>query len=212
MRLYLSSYRLGNHHEELSLLVGVKKHAGIILNAGDSASKEELNLRFQKQSENLKSLGFTSEEIDLRKYFGKSDDLKKFLTRFNLIWVQGGNIFFLQRAFEQSGFNLIIKEMLINDELVYAGYSAGAVIVGPSLEGLSIVDDTKEVPKGYLPEYSMKGLNLVDFTIAPHYKSDHPESPSVDKLVEYFEKNNIKYETLRDGEVIIINDGNKIKL
>jgi dipeptidase E len=39
-----------------------------------------------------------------------------------------------------------------------------------------------------------------------HYKSDHPESTSIDKEVEYCEKNNIPYQTLKDGEVIVVND------
>ena len=40
--------------------------------------------------------------------------------------------------------------------------------------------------------------------ILPHYKSDHPESEDIDKEVEYCDKNNIPYKTLRDGEVMIL--------
>ncbi|MDO8659650.1 MAG: Type 1 glutamine amidotransferase-like domain-containing protein [Candidatus Parcubacteria bacterium] len=209
MRLYLSSYKLGKNPEKLSQLVGLKKHAGIILNAGHPTTKAEHFLRFKKNKEYLKTLGFTSEDIDLKNYFGKSAALKKKLTRFNLILVKGGNIFFLQRAFEQSGFNIIIKELLKNDSLVYAGESAGAVIAGPSLKGLHIVDNAIDVPKGYLSKFSNKGLGLINYMIAPHHKSNHPESPSVDKLIKYFCKRNIKYKALKDGEVIIINKPKK---
>ena len=35
MKLYLSSYFLGNHPEELAKLIGSNKKFGIIMNAGD---------------------------------------------------------------------------------------------------------------------------------------------------------------------------------
>ena len=101
--------------------------------------------------------------------------------------------------------------MLHNDILVYGGESAGAVIVGPSLEGLDIIDNATDVPNGYLTKFSMQGLGLVDYMIAPHYKSDHLESSSIDKLVRYFQDKKMPYKTLRDGEVIII-DGLKEKI
>jgi len=209
MRLYLSSYKLGNHPEKIKHLVGLNMHVGIISNASDSDSKTKRVLRIENNSKYLKTLGFTSEEIDLRKYFGKPNILKKKLLKFGLVWVRGGNIFLLQRAFEQSGFNVIIKELLNNDALVYMGESAGSVITGPSLKGLNIVDNPEDVPKGYSKQFSLRGLNLINFMIAPHYKSNHPESSSVDKLVKYFKDKKIVYKTLKDGEVIIINKPNK---
>lgn len=205
MRLYLSSHKFGNHPEELARLAGPNKHAGIILNASDTITENERNLVLQKQVKRLADLGFTSEEIDLRQYFNKIDELKRFLRKFQLIWVRGGNIFLLQRAFEQSGFNKIIKEMLNNDEITYASESAGSVIVGPSLEGLDLVDDPKIIPAHYPnTELSLQGLNLTNFVITPHYKSDHSESLSIDELIEYFNKKNIQYKPLKDGEVLII--------
>jgi dipeptidase E len=50
---------------------------------------------------------------------------------------------------------------------------------------------------------------ILDYAIAPHYKSDHPESADIDKCVAYFKENNIRYKTLRDGEAIIINGENE---
>ncbi|KKR23667.1 MAG: Peptidase E [Candidatus Daviesbacteria bacterium GW2011_GWB1_39_5] len=212
MRLYLSSYKLGDNPEELFNLAGKNKHVGIIFNAGDFDTQEERLIRLEKNIKNLKLLGFTAEEIDLRKYFGKTDLLKIFLLKFGIIWVKGGNIFLLKRAFEQSGFDKIIHEMLDKDLVVYAGESAGSVIAGPSLEGLDIVDNAKDVPKGYLAQFSMIGLNLISYMIAPHHKSDHPESSSVEKLVKYFKNKNIPHQPLRDGEVIIVSGSKEKKI
>src|SRR3989338_3532268 len=78
MRLYLSSYKLGDNPEELFNLAGKNKHVGIIFNAGDFDTQEERLIRLEKNIKNLKLLGFTAEEIDLRKYFGKTDLLEIF--------------------------------------------------------------------------------------------------------------------------------------
>jgi len=49
-------------------------------------------------------------------------------------------------------------------------------------------------------------LGLVDYSTAPHYKSDHPESTFIDTSVAYFVKNNMPFKTLRDGDVLILQD------
>ncbi len=206
MRLYLSSYKFGNFTDELVKLVGNNKKVAIIGNSRDwSEDRERAAKGLQEQIKTLELLGFSAEELDLRKYFSKREELKKYLFQFGLVWVLGGNTFVLKRAYEQSGFNLIIKEMLVKDEIVYGGYSAGVVILSPSMKGLEIVDDPNIVPEGYAPEFSWDGLGLVNYSIAVHYRSDHPESALVEKEVEYLEKNKIPYKTLKDGEVIVIN-------
>ena len=206
MRLYLSSYKFGNYTEELVKLCPGNKKAGVIINAVDwSDDKERVAKSLNDQIEGLKSLGFSTEQIDLRNYFGKAEELKKHLSSFGLVWVYGGNTFVLKRAYEQSGFDRIIKEMLLKNEIVYAGFSAGVVILSKSLKGLEIVDDPNIVPEGYKKDFSWDGLGILDYHIAVHYKSDHPESAGIDKEIEYCEKNNIPYQTLKDGEVIVIN-------
>jgi dipeptidase E len=49
------------------------------------------------------------------------------------------------------------------------------------------------------------GLGFVEFSIAPHYRSAHPESEEIEKVVKYFEENNMPYRALHDGEVLVIN-------
>ena len=95
------------------------------------------------------------------------------------------------------------KSALTSSSLeVYAGYSAGAVVAGPTLKGIELVDPIDEWPDDYPnKEVLWEGLGLIDFVIAPHYKSDHPESSKIDDVVDYLEKNNIPFRPLRDGEV-----------
>ncbi len=212
MRLYLSSYKLGNFSDELLKLVGNNKRVAIIANSRDwSKDKARATKSLEEQVETFGSIGFSAEELDLRKYFGKKEALKKYLSQFGLVWVLGGNSFVLKRAYEQSGFDSVIKEMLSDDQIVYGGFSAGVVIVAPSMKGIEIVDDPHIVPEGYSPEFNWQGLCLVNYSIGVHYRSDHPESAEVEKEIEYFKKNNIPYKALNDGEVIIV-DGDKEKV
>lgn len=211
MKLYLSSYKFGNYKEELVKLALDNKKVGVIMNAVDwSNDKERVVKSLNEQIDVLKSLGFTAEQIDLRKYFDKKIELKNDLAKFGMVWVYGGNSFVLKRAFEQSGFDEIIKDMILKNSIVYAGFSAGVVVLSKSMKGLDIVDDPLVVPEGYKESFSWDGLGLLDYHVAVHYKSNHPESEGVDKEIEYCKKNNIIYKTLSDGEVIVI-DGNEEK-
>jgi dipeptidase E len=203
MKLYLSSYRLGNDPQKLVAMVGKNKKTALIANATDYYGKEIRDQKVKEGIESLKGLGFEPEEINLRDYFGKSEKLTEKMSEFGLVFVRGGNAFLLRRGFAESGFDKWLRSQKGNKELVYAGYSAGVCVLSPSLEGLEIVDDPNIISDGYKPEVIWEGVGLIDFAFAPHYMSDHPESKNVTKEVEYYKKNKVKFKALRDGEVII---------
>lgn len=205
MKLYLSSYQLGNEPEKLVALIGDNKRAAVICNAIDSLSDIEREERVERELNAMKGLGLQPEEVDLRSYFSKPEALTQLLSQFGVVWIRGGNVFILRKAMSLSGFDVIIKSLLNND-IVYAGYSAAICVAGPTLHGIELCDDVNLIPEGYPQGTVWDGLGLIDFAIAPHYKSDHPESPMIDNVVDYFEQNKIPYKTLHDGEAIIINE------
>ncbi len=211
MRLYLSSFRLGNKPEVLLEMLGAKKRTALIGNAMDFIDPSARAKSLGQEVERLKSVGIVPVEVDLRDYFDKPNALEKTLGEFDLIWVRGGNSFLLRRAFQKSGADKIIKELITNDKIVYGGYSAGIVILTPTLRGIELVDDPNVVPDGYEAPIVWDGLGLLPYSIAPHYRSDHPESEAIEKVVEYFQANDIPYKTLRDGEAIVI-EGQQEKL
>ncbi|MBN8571166.1 MAG: Type 1 glutamine amidotransferase-like domain-containing protein [Ignavibacteria bacterium] len=204
MRLYLSSYRLGNNPRVLTSMVTGNKRAALILNARDYFSVEDRESGKIEQTNDLKKIGITAAELDLRNYFGKQNDLKKELEEFDAVWIPGGNSFLLRHAMRESGFDAIIKNLLLEDKIVYAGYSAGIVVLCETLKGIEIVDDIKYVKEIYNSQPIWEGLGILPYSIAPHYKSNHPESELIDELVEYFIKEKIPYKTLSDGDAIII--------
>lgn len=89
-------------------------------------------------------------------------------------------------------------------ELVYGGFSAGAVVATTTLAGIDIVDPPDTVPTGYDPEVVWEGLGLVESSIAPHYRSEHPESAPIDTTVEWFEARGMPVLPLRDGEALLV--------
>lgn len=205
MKLYLSSFRNGNRTEELLKLLGKGRRTALINNAQDFLSPSDRSSRRDEEIDRLKSIGLDPIEIDLRLYFGKSKGLKDKLASFDLIWVRGGNCFVLRRAFKQSGADEAITELLAEDKVVYGGYSAGIDMLTPSLHGAELVDESAIVPDGYKPGIIWECLGLLPYAIAPHYKSDHPESAAIDKSIEYLIDNHIPFIALRDGEAIVVN-------
>ena len=100
VKLYLSSYRLGSDRDALADLVETPRQAGIIFNALDGfADRRRI---FARESEDLRSLGFECEELDLRSYFNDIEGLSDRLSRLRFLWVTGGNSFVLARAMTQS--------------------------------------------------------------------------------------------------------------
>jgi dipeptidase E len=206
MRLYLSSYRIGDRAGALLALLGSGKRAAIISNALDNVSPADREIHRREVYDphaELASLGITGEELDLRRYFDQPARLAEKLAGFDLVWVVGGNVFVLRRAMRQSGFDRLIVEMLDRDDIVYGGFSAGAVVATPSLDGIDLMDDPAEVPAGYTPEVIWDGLGLIDHAIVPHYRSAHPESAVAEKASKHFAARRVPFRTLRDGEVIV---------
>jgi len=206
MKFYLSSYRIGDKSQELVKLVGKNKLTAVIPNALDfSTDLERRKASVAREINELKQLGFDPEEVNLKGYFGNQSKTGDDLDKFGLVWVMGGNAFILRKAMKNSGMDtwLQLQKQEGNNSLVYGGYSAGVCVLAPELNGLEIVDDPVMIAEGYDSEIVWKGVALLDWAFAPHYKSDHPESLIVEKLVDFYIENKILFKALKDGEVVI---------
>lgn len=203
MKLYLSSYRIGDNPKKLMELFSANKKAAVIANAMDFLEKSERDKSVQQEIDDLTKLGLTAEELDLRDYFDKSKDLNSKLNTYGIIWVRGGNAFILRRAMAQSGFDKLLRKKNKNPDFVYAGYSAGACVISPNLYGAELVDNPHRIPARYKSNVIWDGVGIINFFIVPHYRSNHPESAAVEKVVEYFTKKRMPFKMLRDGEVLV---------
>jgi dipeptidase E len=158
----------------------------------------------RREFADLKSIGLVAEELDLRRYFGKAAELQKCIEGFGYLWVTGGNAFVLRRAFSLSGLDSILQKKLHEDNFIYSRYSAGICVLAPTLKGIHIADEPQAMPKGYSLETIWTGLGFIPYCIAPHYRSNHPESPLIKNAVEYFIEQKIPFVALRDGEALVL--------
>ena len=205
MRLYLSSERLGERAGALLAMVG-GPNVAVIANGYDGASataREIYRTEVYDRLVEFRSLGLAPNELDLRAHFGDPASLRRRLAGYDLVWVMGGNSFVLRRAMKQSGFDNVIRDMLETDAIAYGGYAAGAVVAGPTLRGLELMDDPFELPEGYGEPLIWSGLGLTPFAIVPHYQSRHPEAASAEKVVSYMRARRTRYRAISDGEVIV---------
>jgi dipeptidase E len=205
MRLYLSSERLGERAGALLAMVNGPRVA-IIANGYDCRSAA---VRDHYQSEvydpiaEFHSLGLKPATLDLRAHFGDPQSLRLRLANYDLVWVMGGNSFVLRRAMHMSGLDGVIRDLLDTDAIAYGGYAAGAVVAGPTLRGMELMDDPWELPHGYDEALIWQGLGLTPFSIVPHYRSRHPDAAAAEKIVSYMHARKTRYRALADGEVIV---------
>ena len=69
------------------------------------------------------------------------------------------------------GADTAFRDLLAEDAVAYAGYSAGPCVLSPSLRGLEAVDDADAVVRIYGSEPVWDGLALLDEAFVPHCQS-----------------------------------------
>lgn len=207
MRLYLSSFRMGDHSEHLVSLVGVDGCRSVVIaNAMDDAPPDVRRASVELESAALADLGLGAAELDLRDYFGQQRRLRQDLSRVTMAWLRGGNTFMLRYALYRSGADIVFRELLAANALVYAGYSAGACVLSPSLRGLELVDDADAVTRAYGSPPLWDGLALLHEAFVPHYRSPgHPETDAIERVVTRYRAEGTAYRTLHDGQALLVN-------
>lgn len=113
-----------------------------------------------KQIKPLQEKAKSFVEFDL--YEKSSIDVNKALSGADIIYVMGGNTYFLLEHIQKSGFSSIVKSKL-NEGAIYIGASAGAAVACPRVDYIEDLDDPK---KAELLHFN--ALGLVDFLIMPH--------------------------------------------
>lgn len=208
MRVYLTSYQMGDEADRLLSLAGENARVAVISNALDYISPQARQTYTDNGGFSAKAWfrdhGLDVAELDLRQYFGARDQLESALDGIDLVWAVGGNAFMLLRAMRQSGFEPVLKRRLAANDLMYGGWSAGACVAGSSLEGIHLMDKPDSLSDGYEPTLDWAGLGLIDKVIVPHFQSNHGEAAAALTAVDHLKSKNMPFQTLRDGESIIV--------
>lgn len=202
MRLYLSSYQLGNHAEILTGLVRGDKRGWVISNALDGYDEDRRQADSARQIAALGDLGLVASELDLREYGPSSIATKVGSPDF--LWVRGGNVFTLRMALARSGMDAVIVDGLRYDKFVYAGFSAGPCVLAPSLSGLEHCDPVEDCIAEY-GEVRYDGLGVLDRPVVPHLDSPgHPEADVLTEVATRYRDAQQPYWGLSDGQALVI--------
>ena len=109
--------------------------------------------------------------------------------------ITGGNTFKLLNHLRQSGLDETIKEFWQKGEVVLSGFSAGAIVLSPSIETAKTgVGDANE-----LGITDLAGLNIINFEVWPHY-----EPSQETKAIKYQSNKQTELKLIGNDEVIII--------
>lgn len=198
MKLFLSSKSINKeqlpYFKELigRELSGVK--FALIENAADLYKEEKKSFVYDTRAV-LTNLNMQLELIDLIKYVNKSEKLIERLKEFDVIWIGGGNTYYLRYLLKVTELDKNLHK-LVRSGIIYGGGSAGAIVVGPTLKGFE--EDNS-------PEYEMidDGLNLCDFVVIPHW-DDESFKDRVHSIKKYYDITNFKTITLNDNQAIIV--------
>jgi len=210
MRLYLSSFRMGDAFAELMAMTDPTLRVAVVSNAVDfipEIARRAYAATVHDPIADFRDQGRDAFDLDLRRFFGAPDTLPGAIERVGLVWAVGGNAFLLRRAMRQSGLDALLTEALAQDRLAYGGWSAGAVVAGPDLQGIELMDDPAVLADGYDEAVIWEGLGLLNERIVPHYRSDHPEADAAERAVQALQARGLPCRTLRDGEALVMNDG-----
>lgn len=207
MRLFLASSLFGNHGDRLTAMTGAGARVAIISNALDNLPDLKREYMRDVVSPLFARHRFRAEEYDLRRFFGRSDEIRETLCGYDLVWAIGGNSFLLRQAMRLSAFDRHIASLLASSEVTYGGWSAGTVVAGTDLNGIHLMDDADATAPGYSPLPDWSGLGLVEGTIVPHFASEHPEADAAAAAASYLEGAGGRVITLREGEVLLIDSG-----
>ncbi len=151
----------------------------------------------------LIELGFNVRDIDIetKTETQLADDLKDI----DMIFVAGGNAFYLLEKAIASGFDKLTKS-LVNQGIIYVGSSAGSVFVGPTLELVRTVDDPLKAPQ----LKTHKGLNIVDFVVLPHIGNEKFQ-PKYDEIIDEIDNSPFKVIKLKDNQAVLVH-GDDVKI
>ncbi|WP_156191916.1 Type 1 glutamine amidotransferase-like domain-containing protein [Corynebacterium kalinowskii] len=143
------------------------------------------------------------EVIDLPVASTPLEEFDKVLSEVDAVYVAGGETFDLLYVLRSTGAFEILQEK-VKSGLTYIGTSAGSVLVGPSIEPISLMDSPDKAPD--LKDFT--GLNLVDICVVPHASGTIASYP-ITVIAEIVAKYGEQYplQLLRDGQALVIEDG-----
>lgn len=201
MKFFLTSYGLPKVlADELSKLSGqalTSLKLVVIANAADPYPLDNRHWAEQERAQ-IASYGINIIDLDLREYRGRRAELRSLLLSQDVIWVGGGNTFYLRWLVSDVGADDLLRAAT-QAGVVYAGSSAGSILAGPTLKHIELIDDPAAAPK-----LISEGLGMTDVVVVPHL-NDQAGGPTFERIASLLEQEGHKVHRLVDGQAVVIN-------
>lgn len=147
----------------------------------------------------LKLMGFQMIDVDIK---NKSrEQLENELKDINIIFVSGGNTYYLLEKAQESGFIELVKK-LINEGVIYIGSSAGSALACSTIEHIEDFDD-----KSITHLTIFNGLRFTEKLILPHFGEEKYKS-KFENIIERWRNKKYDVLPLRNDQALII-QGNR---
>lgn len=164
------------------------KHVAFI----DTAAKfEEVNFYVDEAVEILENFGAKLRHLDVscaqslavpvseKDELFCNDEILSAISQCDVIYVSGGNTFYLLNELRKSRAAQTIKDA-VHAGKIYIGESAGAIVAAPDTRYATLMDENSANMSDFT------GLNLVDFCVLPHFGCE-PFTQATHEIIEKFE-------------------------
>lgn len=148
-----------------------------------------------KSMDDLVQLGFNPIWYSLQ--FKTTELIKQELADADIVWIGGGNTFYLLEVARKVGFLEVITDLVKNKGVVYGGISAGTLLASPNIEsaGWEPYGDPNDV---HITDLS--ALNFVNFTSIVHYSDEYKS------IIEKYKSIEETVYIIPDGGMIVVED------
>lgn len=192
--LFLTSQASNTLHLLLPFLNGKPENLSVAFIP--TAADPYTNRSWMENDRNkLNELGFNVVDLDLKNKM--IEEIEHTLSKADIIFVAGGNTFYLLGKIRQCGLDKVLKR-LSEKNIIYIGSSAGSVVIGPNIEPMKYLDDPTQ--EGTLIDYF--GIGLVDFIVLPHY--DNPKYKNIYRELLKNYRRKYKLQPLGDNQAIVL--------
>ncbi|MFA6492692.1 MAG: Type 1 glutamine amidotransferase-like domain-containing protein [Patescibacteria group bacterium] len=196
-RTSLSDKTLKN---ELLNFLSKKPEDILIAHIPNAADPQENKSYVKESTDQLKAMGMKIREIDLKKE--NRNSIKEKFIDCDVIFVNGGNTFYLLDVIRKSGLDKILPDLLDQGK-IYIAASAGSYVVCPTIEAAG----WKHADRNIVGLKNLEALNLIPFIITAHYNREKYHDS-----IEYgVKKTKLPVVALYDTQAIVV-EGDKVKV
>lgn len=145
----------------------------------------------------LRKLGLVVEELDVST--SSYDTIVNTLTKNDIIFIAGGNTFYLLQELRKSGADKILTQEVKKGKL-FIGESAGAIVMAPDIAYSTVMDCVEKAPD--LKDYV--GLGLIDFYVVPHY-NNWEMGKAAQKIIDVY-SDSLDLKVISDNQAILVEE------